>query len=100
MRTMPAGEFKAKCLAIMAEVNSTGQPILITKRGKPLAQILPSNHVPPEESPEAIFGCLRSMGAQTGDITPARFTVEEWDRLFHSKWALLDQGNGNEGAAK
>jgi len=35
MRTMAAGEFKAKCLGVMTEVNSTGQPVLVTKRGKP-----------------------------------------------------------------
>ena len=32
MRTMAAGEFKAKCLAVIDEVNATGEPLLITKR--------------------------------------------------------------------
>ena len=32
MRTMGAGEFKAKCLAVMSEVNATGEPLLVTKR--------------------------------------------------------------------
>jgi prevent-host-death family protein len=41
MRTMAAGEFKAKCLGVMTEVNSTGQPVLVTKRGKPFARVLP-----------------------------------------------------------
>ena len=56
MRTMPAGEFKAKCLAVMAEVNATGQPVLVTKRGKPLARVLPLEDHAPKEAPEAIFG--------------------------------------------
>lgn len=38
---MQAGEFKAKCLAVMADVNLTGKPVLVTKRGKPLARIVP-----------------------------------------------------------
>jgi PHD/YefM family antitoxin component YafN of YafNO toxin-antitoxin module len=33
MKKMPAGEFKARCLAIMDDVNATGEPVLITKRG-------------------------------------------------------------------
>lgn len=39
---MAACEFKAKCLAIMAKVNATGQPVLVVKRGKPLARAHPS----------------------------------------------------------
>ncbi len=34
---IPAGEFKAQCLHIMDEVNQTRQSIIITKRGKPVA---------------------------------------------------------------
>jgi PHD/YefM family antitoxin component YafN of YafNO toxin-antitoxin module len=35
MQTIAVGEFKAKCLGVMAEVNSTGRPMLVTKRGQP-----------------------------------------------------------------
>jgi prevent-host-death family protein len=38
-RTIPAGEFKAKCLALMDEVAATGDEIVITKRGKPVARL-------------------------------------------------------------
>jgi prevent-host-death family protein len=84
MRTMAAGEFKAKCLAVMDEVNSTGEPVLVTKRGKPVARILPSHERELKESPEAIFGSLRGMATLVGDpdewigpIVPG----EEWDHL-------------------
>jgi len=92
MRTMAAGEFKAKCLGVMAEVNSTGKPILVTKRGKPQARVLPAEEQPPKESPESIFGCLRHMGAITGDIVSSEFSDEEWDRMFNEKWDRFDQG--------
>jgi len=91
MRTMAAGEFKAKCLAVMAEVNATGQPVLVTKRGKPLARILPSEEQAAKESPEAIFGCLRHMlkpGAEIGDLTEPIVPLEEWDHL-KDDWSLL-----------
>ena len=84
MRTMPAGEFKAKCLAVMAEVNSTGRPVLVTKRGKPLARVLPIEEPAPKESPEAIFGCLRGFLAvpgQTIDPEEPFIPLEEWDHM-------------------
>lgn len=40
-KTIPAAEFKAKCLALLDEVASTRQELVITKRGKPVAQIVP-----------------------------------------------------------
>ena len=40
IRQMPAGEFKSKCLALLDEVNRTGETIVVTKRGKPVAQLI------------------------------------------------------------
>lgn len=93
MRTMAAGEFKAKCLAVMAEVDATGQPVLVTKRGKPLARVVPFEERAPQESPESIFGCLRHMGAITGNVVSSEFTDEEWERMFNEKWDRFEQGS-------
>jgi prevent-host-death family protein len=41
MHTVKASEFKAKCLALMDEVARTGEPILVTKNGKPIAELRP-----------------------------------------------------------
>jgi prevent-host-death family protein len=38
---VPAGKFKATCLRLMERVAATGEPIVITKRGKPLARLVP-----------------------------------------------------------
>ncbi len=40
-RTIPAGEFKAKCLALMDELDESGGEIVVTKRGRPVARLLP-----------------------------------------------------------
>ena len=40
-RMIAAGEFKARCLALLDEVATTGIPILVTKRGKPVARVVP-----------------------------------------------------------
>ncbi len=41
MITIPAGEFKAKCLALLDEVAQTHEKIIVTKYGKPVAQVIP-----------------------------------------------------------
>ncbi len=67
-----AGEFKAKCLQIMDEVNRTHVPIIITKRGIPIAKLIP---VEPESF--SLFGALKGSIAVQGDIIAP--IDEEWD---------------------
>jgi prevent-host-death family protein len=40
-RQLPAGEFKAKCLAVLDDVQRTRRTIVVTKRGRPVAQVVP-----------------------------------------------------------
>ena len=91
MRSIPAGEFKAKCLAILDEVNSTGEPVLITKRGKPVARV----DVPYEsksEPADSIFGCLRHMATIQGDLVASEFTDDEWERFANDSWPGAKSG--------
>lgn len=92
MRTMGAGEFKAKCLGLISEANITGETIVITRRGKPSALLCPFEQKAPNEAPEAIFGCLSHMATVTGDIVSSEFTDEEWEKMFNEKWDRFDQG--------
>ncbi|MBU6428954.1 MAG: type II toxin-antitoxin system prevent-host-death family antitoxin [Cyanobacteria bacterium REEB65] len=46
-RRIPAGEFKAKVLALLDEVAKTGETLVITKRGRPVAQLSPLEPVDP-----------------------------------------------------
>lgn len=46
VRTIGAGEFKAKCLALLDEVSESGRPLVVTKRGRPVAEILPVQDAP------------------------------------------------------
>ncbi|MFY9906051.1 MAG: type II toxin-antitoxin system Phd/YefM family antitoxin [Terriglobales bacterium] len=41
MKRIAAAEFKARCLALMEDVRSTREPLIITKRGKPVAKLVP-----------------------------------------------------------
>ncbi len=40
-RTLPAGRFKAQCLAVLDEVEARGGSVVITKRGRPVARVVP-----------------------------------------------------------
>ena len=40
MRTINASEFKATCLAILDDVNRTGERVVILKRGRPVAELV------------------------------------------------------------
>jgi prevent-host-death family protein len=46
MRTIEASEFKARCLKLMDEVAASGEPVVITKNGKPVAQLGPVVSLP------------------------------------------------------
>ena len=60
-----AGEFKAKCLKLMDQVQETGEVIVITKRGKPVAKLVPVKEVKPEKS---YYGYMKGTGKILGDI--------------------------------
>jgi len=46
MRTIPAGRFKAQCLKLLDEVAETGAEITVTKRGRPVARVVPVEPAP------------------------------------------------------
>lgn len=73
-KTIPAGEFKAKCLSLMDEVERTGEPLVITKRGRPVARLVPEP--PPRGS---LFGSMRGSAVITGDIISP--LDEPWEAL-------------------
>ena len=85
MRTIAAGEFKAKCLGLMDEVMVSGQPIRITKRGKVIAWLTPPHEGAAQQpSVDSIFKNLQGMATIVGDpdtwIEPV-IPEEEWDHL-------------------
>jgi prevent-host-death family protein len=77
MKTMAAGAFKVHCLKVMDEVQAKRQAVLITKRGKPVAKL-----VPVEKEKDDIFGFLKGKGKITGDIVSPILTPEEWGDLY------------------
>lgn len=83
MKTMPAGEFKAKCLRVMEEVRKYRMPVVITKKGKPVAKL-----VPPDEPKKDVFGCMADKFKVVGDIEKTHVfpPFEEWDVVTGRDW--------------
>ena len=69
--SIPAGEFKAKCLQLLDAVASSGAALTITKRGRPVARLVPM----PAASP--LFGAMRGSVTSPGDIVAP--IGERWD---------------------
>jgi prevent-host-death family protein len=63
MKAVPAGVFKAQCLTLMDQVRSTKRPLVITKRGKPVAKL-----VPIEEPKDDFIGRLKGVFEVVGDL--------------------------------
>jgi len=76
MRSIAAGKFKATCLAIMDEVQSKREPVLITKNGKPVARL-----VPVESTENDLFGFFSGKGRIAGDIISPAIPLKDWDSL-------------------
>ncbi len=74
MQTMAAGVFKAKCLAVMDEVQAKREPVTITKHGKPVAKL-----VPVEDEADSIFGFMKGQIKIIGDIE-SPIPESEWRR--------------------
>ncbi len=63
MRRISAGEFQARCLEVIREVQATGEPVVITKRGEPVVQVNPVD----SENGD-IFGFMAGQFKIVGDI--------------------------------
>jgi prevent-host-death family protein len=77
MKTIAAGVFKAQCLALMEDVRSTRQPIVITKRGKPVAKLVPVENGKKDDW----IGRLDGKFKTTGDIVSPVVPLEDWEAL-------------------
>ncbi len=63
MQHIPAGTFKARCLAVMKKVQATGEPVIVTKRGTPIVRV-----VPVQSEKNEIFGFMKGKVKIVGDI--------------------------------
>ena len=77
METIAISMFKATCLSLLERVKNTKEPILITKKGIPIAQVVP----PPEpETTRAWFGCMKGSGKIKGNLVEP-LGEDDWEVL-------------------
>ncbi|MFH2219587.1 MAG: type II toxin-antitoxin system Phd/YefM family antitoxin [Pseudomonadota bacterium] len=69
-------KFKATCLSLLDKVKRTGQPILVTRRGEPIAQVIPP---PDSERPESWLGMYKATGMIVGDIVSPTVENTTWE---------------------
>jgi prevent-host-death family protein len=75
MEQIAISKFKATCLAVLERVNQTGEPILVTRFGKPVAAIMPpgiAHHVPR-------FGTGIGSAEILGDIVGSISDESDWE---------------------
>jgi prevent-host-death family protein len=73
MKTIAAAQFKARCLTLMDDVQSTREHIVITKRGKPVARL-----VPIDRKKDDFIGSLKGMFRVVGDIESPAVPPGDW----------------------
>lgn len=80
MEEIAISKFKATCLAVLEKVRKTGQPILVTRFGRPVAQITPP--APPKRAPKLGTG----VGSITihGDIVGPISDLSDWEAARES----------------
>ncbi len=73
MKQIAAAQFKAQCLAIMNQVQQSGEPVVITKHGKPVVQVIPA-----KKDVDDIFGYMAGKAKIVGDIMNT-VPAEDWN---------------------
>jgi prevent-host-death family protein len=73
MKQMGASVFKARCLRVIADIQATGEPVVVTKRGKPIVKVTPA-----EPENKDIFGFMADKFEIVGDIESPVVPLSHW----------------------
>jgi len=77
MKEIAISEFKAKCLALLDQVQKTKQPIRVTRFGKPIAEVVP----PAASVPADWLGSMKDAFEILGDIVAPANEERDWEAL-------------------
>ena len=76
--TIPISKFKATCLRLLDNVKKTGEPILVTRKGEPIALVTPP---PAPPKPSGWLGCMKDKIKIQCDIISPILQEKEWEVL-------------------
>ncbi len=71
-------KFKATCLDLLKKVKQTGQSIIVTRNGEPIALVSPP---PPSARPDSWIGSFQNSGRIEGDILAPASDEDDWEAL-------------------
>jgi prevent-host-death family protein len=71
-------EFKAKCLSLLGEVGKTKMPLRVTRRGKPIADVIPPS---PSSAEKDWLGSMSDRTEITGDIISPVIEIREIEAM-------------------
>lgn len=77
MREIPISKFKATCLAVLEEVRRTREPVRVTRRGVPMAEVV----APQATAGNSLMGAWRGKIHILGDIVASAIDPEDWDAV-------------------
>jgi prevent-host-death family protein len=78
MHEIAISKFKAKCLSLLEEVNKTKMPLRVTRRGIPLADVVPAS---PDAEERTWIGSITGTLKITGDIVSPVIEPEDIEAL-------------------
>ena len=78
MEEIAISKFKATCLAVLEQVRRTRKPVLVTRFGEPVAEVVPPSGPP---RPKDWLGVMASTGEIRGDIVSPAASEQDWEVL-------------------
>ncbi|HYK87474.1 MAG TPA: type II toxin-antitoxin system Phd/YefM family antitoxin [Acidobacteriota bacterium] len=78
MPQIAISKFKATCLAVLERVRRTGQPVLVTRRGEPIARVIPPAAC---ERLQSWLGCMSGRARIAGDLVTPASEESDWEAL-------------------
>lgn len=77
VETIAISEFKATCLAVLERVRRTGTPIVVTRHGEPIAEVIPPSIATARES---WLGTMRDTASVVSDLV-SPVSTQDWEVL-------------------
>jgi prevent-host-death family protein len=81
MKEVPISEFKIRCGALIERVHRTRKPLRVTRRGKPIADIVPTTAIKPVMDRAKWIGSMKGTAKILGDIVSPAIGKDEWEVL-------------------
>ena len=80
IREVAISEFKAKCLSLLEQVSKTKTPLRVTRRGQPIADVIPASSDVEERN---WMGSMSDSIEITGDVVSPVIEIQEIEALKH-----------------